>query len=72
MLTCIARSKQGSDDAPSIDHRNPPSDKLSSGGAPSKHIVRSLSTQVDYQSFVAYFVRLRFLSDFLSNFVAIW
>lgn len=70
MLTCIARSKQGSDESPSVDHRNPPSDKLSSGAAPTKHIVRSLSTQVDYQSFVAYFVRLRF-SPIFSNFIAI-
>ncbi|XP_042055530.1 protein Brevis radix-like 4 [Salvia splendens] len=48
MLTCIARSKQASDESPSIDHRNPPSGKLNSesGAAPSKHAIKSLSSQI--------------------------
>ncbi|XP_057766813.1 protein Brevis radix-like 4 isoform X2 [Salvia miltiorrhiza] len=48
MLTCIARSKQASDDSPSIDHRNPPSGKLNSdsGAVPTKHAIKSLSSQI--------------------------
>lgn len=52
MLTCIARSKQASDESPSIDNRNPPSEKLGSGAVPTKHAVKSLSTQVDYDTLV--------------------
>ncbi|KAH6779128.1 BREVIS RADIX-like 4 [Perilla frutescens var. hirtella] len=46
MLTCIARSKQASDESPSIDHRNPPPEKHNSGDIPTKHAIKSLSSQI--------------------------
>ncbi|PIN19852.1 hypothetical protein CDL12_07475 [Handroanthus impetiginosus] len=45
MLTCIARSKQGSDDSPSIDHHQPV-DKLNPNAIPTKHAIKALSSQI--------------------------
>ncbi|KAI3443586.1 hypothetical protein Pfo_000251 [Paulownia fortunei] len=48
MLTCIARSKQGSDDSLSIDHHHhhQPAEKLSSDAIPTKHAIKALSSQI--------------------------
>ncbi|KAK4415733.1 protein Brevis radix-like 4 [Sesamum alatum] len=49
MLTCIARSKQGSDDSPSADHNlhhHQPGEKLNSNAVPTKHAIKALSSQI--------------------------
>ncbi|KAI3447186.1 hypothetical protein Pfo_003851 [Paulownia fortunei] len=45
MLTCIARSKQPSDDSSSVDHPPPP-EKPNSNAAPSKQAIKALSSQI--------------------------
>lgn len=65
MLTCIPRSKQPSDDSPSIDH--PPPGKPSSNASPTKQAIRSLSFQV-----VNSITRLLIFSLILGFFGGLW
>ncbi|KAK4391845.1 protein Brevis radix-like 4 [Sesamum angolense] len=44
MLTCIARSKQPSEDSSSIDHLPP--EKFNSNGTPTKQAIKTLSSQI--------------------------
>ncbi|KAL0346733.1 UNVERIFIED_CONTAM: protein Brevis radix-like 4 [Sesamum calycinum] len=49
MLTCIARSKQGSDDSASADHHlhhHQPGEKINSNAVPTKHAIKALSSQI--------------------------
>ncbi|XP_051148363.1 protein Brevis radix-like 4 [Andrographis paniculata] len=46
MLTCIARSKQSSDDSSSNDHDRPPLEKSNSNVTQTKQAIKSLSSQI--------------------------
>ncbi|KAK4396871.1 protein Brevis radix-like 4 [Sesamum angolense] len=49
MLTCIARSKQGSDDSASADHHlhhHQPGEKINPNAVPTKHAIKALSSQI--------------------------
>ncbi|KAK6147633.1 hypothetical protein DH2020_018545 [Rehmannia glutinosa] len=48
MLTCIARSKQGCEDSPSMDHHHnhQSAEKLNSNAVPTKQAIKTLSSQI--------------------------